>query len=670
MISMAPYSAAWFAAAAAYAGVAAALLAAAIISAVELRASLRRWDREDRLAAGATAAWIAAAWWLAGGTSLRGGHNNEHDFLHLASRFFPLGAGGLAELLGGVEKELAPAAWLSLVDLWPGRSLERFLLSQKLLWAANAFLSVAFLRRCGVSAPGSVVGAAALSLSFLSILHAHAFSVVIANVSFMLLAALALVSLTTAVTAAQARLRWVWLLACAYLSLTSRFEFVPVLIAGAALSSALDGGHWFRLVEPRRGAAAACGVLFLALSAAWLHCIGVSGHDTWSVLAPWHNMRHHLGARNLSVLTGLHPAWGAAAGTALLAGAALLAARRPRFGTLFLAGWALMYAVAFFTPGFYVLQMMRHHLYVFLPFALLAGCLYGRLSSRPAAVFAALGLPLYLAANLAAIERHQADLRTNDREWQFLLAAVRDWPAGCRAAHPFRVQPGVEDSRAALFDKYFPGGSSGSCVFFYRSPRDQVIDYHGPIFAAYDKTVERLYGAPLRESIFTHRFYTDWHGPWHSHKAELLSATPVRAGFYHPSPEGRAALALPPGTPDAIPRSPVPDPQALPIRSESKPYRLSVESCFSRGSSALVDALDWSREVAAPHGLRCFDEALARETRPEHRAELHFARAGALDALGRRQEAIAALRSALAEGDVRWNRRPAVIRALARLGER
>jgi hypothetical protein len=647
--------------AASYAGVAAALVLFLRLTAIEAVRAARRSGREDRLALGLLLAAVAAAAILSSGYPARGAHNNEHDFLFLGRQFFPLRLGGLPALVE--DKEFSPHAVLALIDLVTGRSLAGFLVAQKFILAGQAALAYCFLRLIGARASAAAIGGGVLALSFPALIDAHAFTRAGINAALALSAATALAALAASREDAEVSRRRDWTACAFYLVFTSRFEFFAVLAGGAALVWILAPGDLRRRLLPHGGGwLLPCA--FLALGALWLAPLSESGYVVWDGLEPWRNMRHHLGARHLTMLTGLPPSWGAAAGAALIASAALPRAGEPAWARAFLAGWAVSFAVVYYTPGYYPLQVVRHHHYFLVPFALLAGRAASFLPPGASAWTAAVAAPAFLALALGVLSRHSADLRTNDREWGFLLEARRDWPPDCGAVFPWRHRPDWEDSREGVIGKYFPAPRPGAaCVLLYRSPRTEVIDYSPPLYAPYDASVRSWYGEPWRETVFAHRFYTDWHGPWQPVKSERLARIPVRAGFHRLSPAGAARFAegrlLSAPAPDGGVERPVDG------NRTSDDYRVSVEGCFSRDSSALVDPFDWGLDPAPAQALLCYAGA---ENEPDaaRRAELLFSRSDALEALGRAREAREDAARALALAGPAWRRRAAAERRAVR----
>jgi len=85
---------------------------------------------------------------------------------------------------------------------------------------------------------------------------------------------------------------------------------------------------------------------------------------------------------------------------------------------------------------------MRHRLYFFIPFSVLAAAAVDaifprRFSKQSAYLFSIFLAGWYLPMNLRISKDFRHELRTNDLEWQFLYSAAKSWPPGCRAVYPY-----------------------------------------------------------------------------------------------------------------------------------------------------------------------------------------------------------------------------------------
>jgi hypothetical protein len=198
--------------------------------------------------------------------------------------------------------------------------------------------------------------------------------------------------------------------------------------------------------------------------------------------------------------------------------------------------WALFFAAVYVRQDEYPLHFMRHQLYFFIPFALIAA---GGLASLPrgrgAAALLAAVLPVYAALNYRAARSFDGELRTSDRELALLAGAEAAWPADAGF-----VYPGHGDGRRApLLRRFFPAyrescGPSPARALKYVSPADAVFrDRPGGSLPSYARrTGEDI---PWRRAVFEHGFYTT--GP-----GETKAPARVEAGFFEPA--GRAGEAL------------------------------------------------------------------------------------------------------------------------------
>lgn len=452
--------------------------------------------------------------------SLRGGHADEHDFAAMSADFLRWPPRDY------LTKELSPLALLSAIDRASGYSLKGFLVGQHALWLLSALLLAAALARTGIS-PGAAACAGGLFLlNFLAVLNTHAFSTANANVFSVASALYVLAALRDELRNRGAALRYcLWLLAAAFLVLTARFEFALVLVWGLGLALLLDGSGLLDELRrgPRRRLGAAVGALglFLGACALWYDRLGHDAHITvQNYFNLVQNVDLELGAMNLQPLTGLPAEWTAGALGALWIGAAIVGVRRWRTGRsdcfwpIFLCGWILYFSCIFNEALLFPLQEIRHHLYFFMPVAMLLGVLSDEVSARIPPLWgrAALAgfLSVYFVLNLRQARALQGVLRTNDVEWQFLYEAADQWPAGCRV-----LESAVSDRRRDLLRKYFPTAgidaeASGGCLLGYSSPADQTLSAVRRPDDEAREDADAACGAIVKERLFTHRFYTLW----------------------------------------------------------------------------------------------------------------------------------------------------------------
>ncbi|MFA5139171.1 MAG: hypothetical protein WC728_08050 [Elusimicrobiota bacterium] len=517
-----------------------ALAASAALAVLAAAAWARREGRPARYVLAAAVGFLAAAWAATAGTGLRGGYDNEHDFHSLSADFFR-GSGRHSP----VSKEHSPVLLFWLSDRLSGGSLEAILVTQRLAWSASAALVFAAMLASGAGLFAAFLAAGAYLFHFLSILNTYAFATTNGNVLYLLSAVCALAGLFD--PARDPLRNLLWFLSSALLVLASRFEFVPLLAAGAAMSAVGSGwpGRLLKARGLRRAAWIAGCAVFLGAAAYWAWVlvrggmIPKPGDERWALFSRMaESVDFHLGEHDLSPLFGIPSrlaSW-------IFGGVLVLVLVRGRrsptlLWRVFLAGWAL-YLPLFFPPiSEYPLHSMRHHLYFLLPFLFLCGVLMDDLFVDPRAPLwgiASLGLAGYLGLNACHARSLDAEARTNDIEWRFLYKTRRSWPAGCRAAYPFA------DVRGELLRKYFPfeepGGASGSgCILVYRSPHRDVL--RGSLWGREPRAEdeERFYGPAFEEETFQHRFYTVWNDPKRAGPGdftEVKDPIPLKIGFY------------------------------------------------------------------------------------------------------------------------------------------
>ena len=531
-------------------------------------AAERRRDEPDRRAALLALAAVALpAALLPFLLPPRGGYDNEHDFECLGTVFFTL-----KPRLSLFFKEYSPLFTDGVTDLLSGRSLEAILWKNRLLPALSACALFGALRRLGASLAVAAAGTALLFLNFLSLLNASAFST---TSSIMFVWTLSLLALADAHAAPEpGAWRLAWTLSTTALVAGARFEFLPVnFLLLAAVIAAKPPEQRRALLRPARLLLLLAGACLLA---AWISRSAAldPARQLVGAFGPARNLASELGSRNLSVLAGLRPAYPPPGGNmaprpaaadhalawlfVLACAACAFAAPARRRSNLLLAApllaWALYFSAIFWTPDFYPLHFMRHQLYFFTPFALLAALglhgLEGAAARRPSAARA---FPWLLAAltaayaglNARAALSYNGELRTNDRELAFLAGARRDWPAGCAAVYPRYSRLTTRDTVIA---KYFPGlpergGTAPGCLLKYASPESFVFT---------DPAPPKLAQAPLlpgpapawREAAFPHAFYTVFRaGRGAPPRIETTAPVPLRIGFYPPgSPRDRAYL--------------------------------------------------------------------------------------------------------------------------------
>jgi hypothetical protein len=261
--------------------------------------------------------------------------------------------------------------------------------------------------------------------------------------------------------------------------------------------------------------------------------------------------------------------------------------------------------VIYIPLALFPLHHSRHQLYVFVPFALCAGAAYSalpRAASRAGAVAVTLALITYAAGQVRALNALAPQWRTHDAEWNFLLDASRRWPEGCRAFYP------GADHRAGVIAKFFP--SRGDCVLAYESARHQVIDRYPPVYDE-DPPQPPAAGPDALRVEFTHRYFTDWHGPWQNGKRERLDPATVRLRFY---PIARSDAVVPQGRRDERKHYPqLWRPGSWRDKPYARaPYEGSIEECYKSAMSSAIAGDGWT-EGLSPRARACLNSVASSQ---------------------------------------------------------
>lgn len=468
---------------------------------------------------------------------LRGGYDNEHCFGLLSSSYAqPNNWGGI--IMG---KEVSPTIGFAFVDLLSGNSLEAIVFANKLLVPVCALLLGASLLELGAGLAGAVAGCGLFGFNFLSLLNAHAFSTTNWNIFFVLCAVL---SASRLAMGKNALADFAWYCCATVLVLSARLEFFPVLLL--PLLPALRFVRW-------KGA----GKFVWLILALWTACCllwvlqlrhSAPSNGAIDLRMIGDDMAYHLGSKNLSLLSAVSPSFWAYAGLALmacLAGWAVRLAWKRNWSfvvPVWLVSWGVGFASIFLPLDRYPLQFIRHDLYFFLPFCLMAGLGAGLLTRRLAGwrSYACVGvtvvlLVFYGRANVRAALSLNNELRTNDIEWQFLVTAKRNWPANCRAT-------AAGSARSLILMRYFPYASSdepqdGQCLLFYKAVRKDLFSRiaRPDGYRNHDSVDDVLvnYDRPWLEQRFFHRFYTMWtNSDGYTCDKEESLPIPLTLGFY------------------------------------------------------------------------------------------------------------------------------------------
>lgn len=497
---------------------------------------------------------FAAAVFYTRHTALRGGFPNQHDFEFLSAMPFDAGLR---------NKELSPLALFSVADVVSARSLEGIQILQKGLWLVSSLLLYGSLSAAGVGCCAAAAAAGLFFFNFLSVICSYSFSTANANIFFVMAAIYALAAFRFG---EKRILRHIALfLLASFLVFTGRFELFPPMLLGLAAALCFGGfAKVSRLAEGDRNSRIAVGslaALFAISCLVWGYEIAVMDSSIPRDLPIWRaapnllsNINYQLGIENLTAALGFPAALCWPLLVLLLAGLAIRAYFCPvkRRDFLFWAAWLgpwIFYAGLVFLPcSNYPLHQVRHHLYFFIPVPLLvgvslSGCVpnFGKRNTAVVqAAFVAAGLFLYFYLNLRHVNACRAELRTNDREWQFLLEARRGWDKSCKAIYPWHDSLSHRD----LLKKYFPYADSGDlsgagCVLLYRSPVEQVFTgaadkWEAPFVGVERDIVKTGYSVPVTTTSFVHRFHTDWRAEAGGNCPVSESTAPVKIeiGFY------------------------------------------------------------------------------------------------------------------------------------------
>lgn len=491
-------------------------------------------------AAAVFAGVFAVLFTVAAHVPLRGGYDNDHDFGYAGTNFF-----SLADVGGNIsQKEYAPQLGITLGDIASGYSLRAVpLLNNTLLWPVWALLVFCALLELDAGICGAVFGSGLLAFSFLSILNARTFATTGWNMFF---AASALLS--------AARFRgnfsfdgFIWFLCASFLVFCGRYELLPPLGLLAVLL--LYGARAELLASWERYSVSTA--VWLLLCLVWLWLLYSNDHYNGPpMLDTLNNFLEQLGAQNLSMCLGFgkrFPVFMTVFFFALLAIRGVLDGKS-RFAValqwVWVAVWVYYFSAIFMPLQLYPLHFMRHNLYFYIPFCILAGLGVSaiRFAPQPArkALCAALGLLLaaYGVANAGAALGLNRELRTNDMEWHFLLDARKNWPPDCVAVYPY------QDSRIGIIAKYFPferpadALRSGKRMLVYKSPLHNVVKVmfapQDVPFTDFSNLIAPDYSIPVLSTTFTHKFYTIWHG---SPELETEAEVPLTIGFYKALPK-------------------------------------------------------------------------------------------------------------------------------------
>lgn len=492
---------------------------------------------------------------------VRGGYDNNHDFMCLGERFFTYSPGRML-----MFKEVSPLFTDGISDFLTGNSLSAVLWKNRLLQVFSIFVFFSGLRRLGASMPVAAASTVFLFLNFLSPLNASSFSTTSSNMLIWMISLLAIFDAFAAPGPGAAGAAWI--MSSLVLVISARIEFLPVnllLLAGLAAGKILGGNRFF--LRPGNIAVIATGAF---PAAAWaFHSLAQNpANQVAGNIHPLINFFYQLGSRNLEVIAGfglklqgpgkvVNNAFSAAS-TALCIAFILLALSGIAAGCLaerkgakarlaalaLLALWAAYFSTIFQPMDFYPLHFMRHQLYFFVPFAyLFALGLDGFERAAVAggksvfAAFCLVALTSYAALNAKAALGFNRELRTNDRELDFLMKAQREWPAQAFAVHPVRNR---SNSRAEMIKKYFPAmpdcrSAAEGALLKYASPEPEIFTDSEPGLLDQAPLPAGPPEAAWKAISFKHSFYTAFFG----RVEETVEPIPLTIGFFRFGKTGR-----------------------------------------------------------------------------------------------------------------------------------
>lgn len=577
-------------------------------------------------------------------------------------------------------KELSAVAMFGLMDLLSGFLLSGILIGNKVLWCMSSLLVYAILRRARLGVFVSLLPALFLLFNFLSILCAYSFSTTFTNVFYLLSALYAWMAFLTEEDPSRLAFYWAWFLMATLLAFAARYEFLPVLTWAFLVGLCFFGAEKFRIAS-RAGKRTwllilASTAFFLVGSWFWgIHLVPIADYSGPTLREPWtlrENLDAHLGRFNLAPLFGIPADWFSRIVAALFIAWAIGASlgRQPRrlsfLWWLMLGGWILYFGTVYLFIPHYPLQITRHHLYFFLPFVFLcAFCLEPILSLGTAprigpwvGALAAAIVGWYAYGNIQHVASLQGELRTHDREWQFLYKTRQEWPENCIVEYP------LNDNRKGILKKYFPFWPTvhgGEALLAYRSPLHQVFVSTGQARADSVRDLESSYRLPFREDVFTHRFYTSWTGS----EREVTDPIPVKLGFYYTDPASR---------PERIASKFTEQGNEAYMNGD---YAGALKNCKSaigadpwnieaHQNCGVLHAMLGNPQSALGHFDRVLELAESSPSfeRGDFLPEVLSSRASTLESLGRRVEGRADLAKALRLASKGWKRRDEALRRL------
>lgn len=492
----------------------------------------------------------------------RGGYDNNHDFLCIGQKFFTLQPAGLLSF-----KELSPLFTDGISDILSGYSLSAILWKNRLLPVLSIFIFFTGLRHLKAGIAVSAAGTAFLFFNFLSALNASSFSTTSANMFIWLLSLLALFDAYASPGPSARSLAWI--MSSMVLVISARFEFLPVnILLCAALLISKPTEERARFLKPLNLLILAAGVCLLGFWTAHVLSVDIAHQLSGRNVSSLETLIYQLGAHNLGVITGVAPVRAGSFGdylgrdTALTSGSAILSglflltaltgtiagclADRKQvkwnLGLLsILALWISYFTFIFIPLDKYPLHFIRQQLYFFLPFAYLFTLglngfeTMAKRSSGGRRVFFALcaaGIAAYAVLNARVALGLNRQLRTNDREFEFLMKAQRSWPKGCLAVHPAYNSA---NARVGLIKKYFPvlpevkhTESSNQCQLKYVSAEPAIFTSTRPSHLEQVPLIAGPGDFPWRAISFNHGFYTTFRqGVLETHEP-----IPVTIGFF------------------------------------------------------------------------------------------------------------------------------------------
>jgi len=519
-----------------------------------------QWHKETKNRTGTYIFFAATAvlfFFISSFVSVRGGYDNNHDYLCLAADIFSPDTTKVFSF-----KEIAPLFTDSVSNFISGNSMSALILKNRLLFVLSAFLFFIGLRKLKAGFFPSAAATVLLFFNFLSLMNASAFSTTASNIFIFVSAVLAAADAYSADKMRPAS--FAWMFSSLILIIMSRYEFAPVyalFITAVLLKGYIKKDRFFRdrLSAVTIAAGLTAAVLF---SAAALGIKNPGGQLVKPVKTSLYmnSLYYQFWLNDINIMLGGKsavlpegestpevPAGAKAfALLILLAASAAAACNFYRKGaksdklifSAVLSAWIIYFIIIFQPLDKYPFHFMRHQLYFLLPFAYLAAAAaegLGGPAEKKRAVYTGgiiLFSAVYILLNARTALANNNSLRTNDEELVFIMNSQRSWPAEARLLYPM-TDP--DDFHAALLARYFPAPDP-------RTELKDILAYASTekLFGKHGGPLEHKYISPAADAVFVssktfvHEFYTEFREKEERKEEELT------VGFYRINGNSRA----------------------------------------------------------------------------------------------------------------------------------